>query len=277
MTDRNLTIYPELEQRSQEWLDLRCGLLTASSIGALIERKQRDGSGYICSDCGATPGEPCVSKARKEPTPLKGVHSARTEKAAAAAISDLRVADNDTSRALTLNLAAERITGHVITQPINRDMWRGIEEEPLARTVYSEHYGVDVQEVGFMIRDEGGTTIGYSPDGLVGNHGLIEVKSRLPKKHISTVLADAVPPENMAQIQAGLWVSGRQWCDYISYCGGMRMWVTRVHPSREWFRVIEMAAAVLESNVAEIIAAFESATVGLPMTQRLPEYDEITV
>ena len=273
----NLTIHRDLVQGSSEWLDARCGMLTASVIGRLIERRLRDGSQYICIDCGAAPGDPCVSKARKEPAPIKTLHAARTEKAAAAGLTDLYVAANDTSRGLTITIAAERITGHVVPTPMTHDMFRGVEEEPLAREVYAEHFGVTVEEIGYMVRDEGGTRIGYSPDGLVGDDGLIEIKSRLPKKHIVTILDDQVPPENMAQIQAGLWVTGRQWCDYVSYCGGMRLWVTRVIPDRAWFAAIEKAAAQFEAAATDIIDRYEATTIGMPMTQRLPEYAEIAV
>jgi hypothetical protein len=81
-----------------------------------------------------------------------------------------------------------------------------------------------------MVRDDWGFSLGYSPDGLVGDDGLIEVKCRRQKKHLQTILADEVPPENMAQLQCGLLVSGREWIDYVSYCGGMPMYVKRVYP-----------------------------------------------
>ena len=68
-----------------------------------------------------------------------------------------------------------------------------------------------VDVLGFMIRDDWGYRIGYSPDGLVGDDGLIEVKSRRPKKHLQTILANEVPAENIAQIQTGLLVSQRKW------------------------------------------------------------------
>ena len=92
-----------------------------------------------------------------------------------------------------------------------------------------------------MVRDDWGFKIGYSPDGLVGKDGLIEIKSRRPKKHLQTIIAGTVPAENMAQIQAGLLVSGRDWCDYISYCGGMRPWIKRVEPDTRWSPSIAMS------------------------------------
>lgn len=190
----------------------------------------------------------------------------------------LKVAANETSRGLTATLVAERITGHVDPGYMSNDMWRGIEDEPFARDAYSTHVGKPVAEVGLMVREVvAGVRIGYSPDGLVGKTGLIECKSRAPKKHVQTVLADAVPAENMAQIQCGLLVSGRKWCDYVSFCGGMRLWVTRVTPDMAWFLAILNAVKAFEQNATEMRATYEKAVKGFPMTERTPDYAELEV
>lgn len=178
-------------------------------------------------------------------------------------------AKNDYSRGLTALLAAERITGFTDPTYLNADMWRGVEDEPRAVEKYADHYGTPVETVGFMVEDEWGFSIGYSPDGLVGDDGLIEVKSRRQKKQLLTVVADEVPAENMAQIQCGLLVSGRSWCDYVSYCGGMRLWRKRVTPDFEWQESILAAVALFEENVAELTATYQAAVEGLPMTERL--------
>lgn len=219
-----LTVYPDVEQRSDEWYEQRRGVLTASAIGQLI-------------------------------TPT------------------LKVADNDTSRGLTLALAAERISGHVDPTYTNTDMWRGVIEEPIARDAYSTHHA-PVHEVGFMLRESDGLRVGCSPDGLVHDDGMIEVKSRQQKKHVKTVLSDAPPPENMAQLQCALWVSGRKWIDYISFCGGMSLWVKRVHPIPAWQYAITAAAQAFEDRAARIITDYQTATAGLPMTERTPNYDD---
>ena len=134
--------------------------------------------------------------------------------------STLKVADNESSRGVVLTLAAERITGYVDPTYCGSSMERGHEDEPYARDAYSEHVA-PVDEAGFMARDFGDYRIGYSPDGLVSVDGQIEVKSRLQKIHLRAILEDRVPAENYAQIQCGLLVSGRDWCDYVSFCGGM--------------------------------------------------------
>lgn len=188
----------------------------------------------------------------------------------------LKVANNDTSRAYLASLAAERITGRVEESPTTRDMLRGILDEPLARDHYSEHVA-PVAECGLMVREIGGARLGYSPDGLVGDDGLIEIKSRTPKKHLATILADRVPTENMAQIQAGLYVSGRSWCDYVSWCGGMPMWVVRVTPDPEWQAAITEALDAAEGVIYHHVAAYERAVSGLPATTHTDHFAEMSL
>ena len=182
--------------------------------------------------------------------------------------STLKVADNESSRGVVLTLAAERITGYVDPTYCGSSMERGHEDEPYARDTYSEHVA-PVDEAGFMVRDFGGYRIGYSPDGLVRVDGQIEVKSRLQKIHLRAILEDRVPAENYAQIQCGLLVSGRDWCDYVSFCGGMPMWTKRVYPDPTWFAAILAAVETFEANVAGILARYHEVVAGLPATERV--------
>lgn len=182
----------------------------------------------------------------------------------------LAPANNDTSRGLTALLAAERITGHTDPTFVSDDMLRGIDDEPRAVTAYREHIA-PVTTFGFMVRSWGQCELGYSPDGLVGEDGLVEVKSRRSKKHVQTVLAGEVPAENMAQCQAGLFVSGRHWLDYVSFCGGMHLWTVRVTPDPRWFDAIAAAVEQFENTAAEMVAAYNAAVEGLPLTERTPE------
>ena len=186
-----------------------------------------------------------------------------------------RVAANDYSRALTLELAAERITGTSEYVFVNADMERGNEVEPLARDLYASNYGRPVTQVGFMTEDKWGFSIGYSPDGHVGDDGLIEVKGPRAKKHLKTIVENQVPTEYVAQIQCGLLVSGRQWCDFLTYFGGMPMYPIRVHADPKWQDAIVLAATELERAVTEIANTFKARTEGLPTTEPLPAYDTV--
>ena len=189
----------------------------------------------------------------------------------------IQPANNDDSRGLTALLVAERITGYSDPVFVTADMLRGTEEEPRARDLYAETRGVGVCEIGFLVREEDDWRLGYSPDGLVGDDGLIEVKAPRAKTHLRTILADEVPAHHMAQIQAGLLVTGREWCDFISWCGGMPMYVKRVEPDVRWFDAIFRAVGQFEETAAEMVAAYEAAVVGLPMTERVDYDAEIQV
>ena len=147
-------------------------------------------------------------------------------------------------------------------------------DEPLARDLYSRTYAQAV-EAGFFVRDDWGFAIGASPDGLVGDDGGIEIKSRAPKAHLRAIVADAVPAENMAQIQTCLLVTGRSWWDYVSYAGGMPMWTKRVEPDEQWFQAIVAAVEQAEIAIRDQIATYQERTAGLPMTERIDYEMEI--
>lgn len=222
-----LRLFADVLQGSEEWHDLRRGVLTASVIGQLV-------------------------------TP-----------------STLKVASNDRSRAVVASLVAEWVTGWSEDSFTSFDMLRGHEDEVRARDLYSARYA-PVTEVGFMIRDDWGFDLGYSPDGLVGDDGMIEVKSRKPKYHLATIVSGEVPSEHMAQLQCGLLVSGRSWCDYLSYCGGMPMWVKRVTPDEDWHAALIEAAQTFEATAAVMASEYAEAVAGLPATERVI-YEDLVI
>lgn len=269
-----LTIHADLVQGSEAWLAARRGIVTASVVGQLIAIGPPPAIGSACPECGATAGSPCISRGRKVAVPIKTLHTSRT--APDDAPKTIEPAANDASRSLTTTLVAERITGWSEPVYVSDDMMRGTMDEPIARDLYSRHYAPAV-EVGFMTRDDWGYTIGYSPDGAVGDDGLIEIKSRRQKKHLATILADEVPIENMAQVQCGLLVSGREWCDYVSFSSGMPLYVKRVHPDERWFAAIVEAVETFETTAAEMVATYHQRTRGLPATERIDHFQEASL
>jgi hypothetical protein len=180
----------------------------------------------------------------------------------------LQVADNETSRGLTTALVAERITGITEDFYMSPDMWRGVEHEPYARDVYSGHFQQAV-ECGFMRLEEDGWVLGYSPDGLVADDGLIEIKCPRAKGHVATILAGEVPAAYMAQCQAALLVSGRKWIDYVSFHAGLPLFVKRVLPDPAWHDAIAAACQQFETTAAEHEAAYTQATQNMPATERI--------
>lgn len=180
----------------------------------------------------------------------------------------LHVADNETSRGVTAALVAERITGECEQTFINDDMWRGIEHEPHARDIYSGHYQQAV-ECGFMRLDGDVWSLGYSPDGLVADDGLVEIKCPRAKGHVSTILADEVPAYYMAQCQAALLVSGRMWIDYVSFHAGLPLFVKRVEPDAEWHEAIVDAVVNFEAGAELMLTDYRARTKNLPKTERI--------
>ncbi|MFN2347092.1 MAG: lambda exonuclease family protein [Dermatophilaceae bacterium] len=266
-----LNEYPDVIQGSDEWHDQRRGIVTASVVGQLVSVGSADGLDVGCATCGAVAESPCFSLTRKEPTPIKTLHPGRIALAASRP-PVISVADNEKSRSLVATLAAERVTGWTDPVFVSSDMMRGTLDEPFARNLYDEHYS-PVTEIGFTARTEDGWTLGYSPDGLVGDGGLIEVKSRKSKGQLTTILADDVPPWHMAQCQAGLLVTGRKWLDYVSYCSGMPLYVKRVQPDPSWQEAIVKACIDFERKVAEITDVYTERTANLFPTERIDHND----
>lgn len=178
----------------------------------------------------------------------------------------IKPAMNDRSRGLCQTLIAERITGHVEPVYPNRSMARGSLLEPEARRIYAAQTGQDVGEVGFARLDADTYTLGSSPDGLIGEAGGIEIKSPSAKVHVSTVLSGAIPDYNRAQVQAFLHVTGREWCDFISYLPGEPLFIIRDHPDQRWQNAIVSAAEQFEETARSAVARYETATHGLPET-----------
>ena len=178
----------------------------------------------------------------------------------------IKPAMNDRSRGLCQTLIAERTTGHVEPVFPNRAMTRGTLLEPEARRIYAEQTGQDVDEVGFARLDTDTYTLGSSPDGLVGDDGGIEIKSPSAKVHVSTVLSGAIPDYNRAQVQAFLHVTGRAWCDFISYYPGQPLFIIRDYPDPRWQAAIQSAAEQFEETARSAVARYETATHGLPST-----------
>lgn len=220
-----LAIHPDVEQGSDEWLQLRCGILTASTVGKLL-------------------------------TPTG------------------KVADNDTARGLMQTLIAERISGHVEYVHPSFDMQRGTMDEPYARELYADHYA-PVEEIGFATRDIGGFTLGASPDGLVGELGGVEIKSRNAKTQLRTFLDDKVPAGNLAQVHACMFVLDRDWWDYVSYAGGWPLYVKRVHRDKKWDAAITAALQSYEQTAADTIADYQRAAAGRPVAERIDHFADM--
>lgn len=209
-----LTIHENIEQGSEEWLQARCGLITASDMNLIL-------------------------------TPT------------------LRPSDNEKTKKHVYELAAQRLTNYVEPQYVGDHMLRGREDEIKAREAYADNYA-PVREVGGMVRDFGGFKIWCSPDGLVGENGGIECKSRLQKYQVQTFVDWEVPVEHRLQVQTALLVSGRDWWDYVSYSGGMPMAVIRVWPDEGMHHAILNSCEAFEEKVQRVMQSYRDRIDSLP-------------
>jgi len=163
----------------------------------------------------------------------------------------LKIANNETVRSMAYEFAAQLEMNHVEETFQTFQMARGHLEEELARDVYAENYK-EVTQCGFVTNDKGGHTVGYSPDGLVGEDGLIEIKSRIQKFQVRTIVDGVAPAEFMLQMQTGLYVTEREWCDFVSYSNGMPLFVKGVEPDAEIQEKISEAVRLFYERVTEI-------------------------
>ncbi len=154
-----------------------------------------------------------------------------------------------------MKLVAERLTGLTQNGYSNTIMERGIEVEPQARVYYEELNECKVVQVGFIIRDDNET--GCSPDGLVGDDGLVEIKCPNTTTHIDTILKGKMQASYVPQVQGQMWVAERKWCDYISFDPRLEQhpfFCTRIFRDDSYIMVLEAAVNQFVKEMKEIIA-----------------------
>ena len=139
-------------------------------------------------------------------------------------------------------LVCERLTGQKGESFTNAAMQHGTETEPLARAAYEALKDVLVDEVGFVPHPSI-IMAGASPDGLVGDDGLLEIKAPQTATHIETLLSESVPTKYYTQMQFQLACTGREWCDFVSFDNRLpqelQLFVKRVPRDSMYIRLME--------------------------------------
>ena len=120
---------------------------------------------------------------------------------------------------------------------------RGILMEEEARNWYEFDQDIEVDLIG-LVRGEG--NLAFSPDGFVGGAGMVEFKCPKPSTHIKYLMDGGLPDEYKAQVHGGLVVCEREWCDFVSYCPGIKPLVVRVEPDEFTEQVAEVLSIVSE-------------------------------
>ncbi|MPZ36639.1 MAG: exonuclease [Rhizobiales bacterium] len=153
-------------------------------------------------------------------------------------------------RTYMYKLAGEIITGEIAEAYTNPDMERGKAMEAEIRAAYEFENDLTVQCVGFLKNGRKGA----SPDGLIGNDGLVEFKSCSPHILIQRMKLDNFPPEHMAQCQGQLLVSEREWTDCVLYWPKMPRYVKRTYRDEAYIAKINAAIRQFNDDLDELVA-----------------------
>lgn len=195
-----------MPQGSDEWFEIRRGIVTASEFGTLLMSGRGGG-------------------------------------------------DSKTRRTYMLKLMGERLTGDPMYRYSNDHMERGHDQEPAARELYAFQTDLEPQAVGFIKNG----SVGCSPDSIVGDDGMVEIKTKLAHLHLDVLLGDVVPNEHMAQIQGQLWVAEREWCDFVSYCPKLPLFVKRVQRDEAFIDRIRKAVDLFERELITLMNVVQPA------------------
>jgi len=148
-------------------------------------------------------------------------------------------------------LVAERLTGEREEIYQSHHMIRGTELEPEARDMYCLVKDVEVQEVGFCLHDT--LKAGCSPDGLIGEDGGLEIKAPAPATHVEYLRGGVLPSRYKQQVMGCLWITQREWWDFVSYHPNMKPLIVRVERDEEYIAALEecvtKAVNLIEENV----------------------------
>lgn len=150
-------------------------------------------------------------------------------------------------------LAAERLTDETEDSYKNANMERGNEIEDQARAAYELKNDIDVEQLGFIQNSE---WTGASPDGLIDLDGMVEIKCPLASTHAKRINEDRVPPEYIAQMQMQMWVSDRQWNDFVSFHPSIpqKLFTKRLMRNNDYINDLIAAADLFITDVEEIMA-----------------------
>lgn len=147
-------------------------------------------------------------------------------------------------------LLAERIMGHPRIQAVSSWQARGSQLEAEAVAYYEGVREQDTSLVGFITNDA--RTIGASPDRLVGDDGLLEIKVPAEHTHVSYLLTRGVDAEYYPQVQGQLWVTGRAWLDIMSYHPEMPPALIRVERDDSFIRVLSAAVTTFSQELERL-------------------------
>lgn len=162
------------------------------------------------------------------------------------------------------DLVVERLTGQQAEFYTNDAMQWGTDTEPQARMAYEAFKGVLVDEEGF-IDHPSIPNFGCSPDGLVGDDGLLEIKCPNSKTHIDTLLSGKAPSKYIPQMMTQMACTGRQWCDFVSFDPRLpeelQLFVVRVDRDDQYIKIMEDEVTAFLAEVDETVTKLKNISV----------------
>lgn len=190
-------------------------------------------------------------------------HALRCGKVTASRVADVIAKTKSGWGAMRFNYAAEliaeRLTGTVAEGFTNAAMQWGTDQEPQARMAYEFMHDVTVEQIAFVVHPSI-PDAGASPDGMVGESGLVEIKAPNTATHIDTLINQTIPAKYVTQMMWQMACTGRQWCDFVSYDPrlpeSMQMFVKRVH--RDADMILELENEVQRFVDNEVAAKVEA-------------------
>lgn len=251
--------------------------------------QQRDTHGHVaeaprfkatyCSQCGRAfgPGDHgyshCKNHISQGDGEMQGTaewHETRRAKLTASRFKELLVEPRSkkdrengilsaSANAYMLEKVFETLTGRCVTTPTVAAMQWGKDFERWARDTYQDVTGRAVDQVDFCIHKEHGR-IGCSPDGLIGDVGGFETKCPYtPREHLKTLVSGIMPPEHTAQVQGSMWVTNREWWDFVSYDPRQvnvewALAIVRVERDDAYIKTLERACLRVLDKLDETIA-----------------------
>lgn len=157
--------------------------------------------------------------------------------------------ESKTRRTYMLKLIGERLTGEPAYSYTNDHMERGKVMEAEARDLYAMVADVEPVQVGFIRRGDAGA----SPDSLIGDNGMLEIKTKLAHLQLDVLLGDELPSEHKAQCQGQLWIAEREWVDFVSYWPGLPLFRKRVFRDEAYIARIKVEVDEFNNEMLELI------------------------
>lgn len=166
-----------------------------------------------------------------------------------------------TRKSYMYQLATELLTGKPVTE-FDTTAWmeRGLELEQEAREAYEFRTGMAVRQVAF-VRSGDFENVGCSPDGMVGEQGLVEIKCPKLVTHVGYIIDDRLPPAYKKQVQGQLWVTEREWCDFVSYHpeSNVPLWVKRVERDEPFIQAMRNDIARFNEELLNVVNILKEA------------------